>query len=121
MELLAAFSATSCLPFERGRPPHSPASVSLKQVEVVSAEDIALKVGSGSNLHFILNSIGRLLFSGVSISVTRFSTLKLLLIFNNRNTLHLNGAFQILNNLRIVFFHFYRMSTPEDLKEALRY
>lgn len=100
-------------------------SVFLKQAEVVSAEDTALKVGSGSNLHFILNSIGRLLFSGVSISVTRFSTLKLLLIFNNRNTLHLNGAFQsafqILNNLRIVFFHFYRMSTPEDLKAVLGY
>lgn len=59
------------------------------------------------------------MFSGVSISATRFSTLKLVLIFNNRNTLHLNGAFQsafqILNNLRIVFFHFYGMSSLEDL------
>lgn len=99
-------------------------AVFLKQAEVVSAEATALKVRSGSNLHYILNSIGRLLFSGVSISVTRFSTLKLLLIFNNRDALHLNGAFQsafqVLNNLRIAFFHFYRMSTPEDLKAVLR-
>lgn len=124
LELLAAFSDTSCLPSEQGLPPQSPYFCVSETTQVVSAEDTALEVGSRSNLHFILNSVGRLLFSGVSISATRYNTLKLVLIFNNRNTLHLNGAFQsafqILNNLRLVFFHFYGMPSLEDLAAVLR-
>lgn len=120
--MLAASSDTSCLPSEQGIPPQSP---DFRVSETtVSAADTALKVGGRSDLHFILNSVGRLLFSGVSISATRFSTLKWVLIFNNRNTLHLNGAFQsafqIFNNLRVVFFYFYGMSSLEDLAAVLR-
>lgn len=125
LELLAAFSDTSCLPSKQSLPPQNPYFLFSETTQVVSAKDTALEVGSRSNLHFILNSVGRLLFSGVSISATRFSTLKFVLIFNNRNTLHLNGAFQsafqILNNLRIVFFHLYGMSSLEDLAAVLRY